>query len=79
MPLPQQSLSACFDGLLGQLSEWAEVDAGLWLAHSKAALLCEQTLRQQHGFQITLLTIESDDEAEEEEDLIESWTPKFRR
>lgn len=79
MPLPQQSLSARFGGSLGQPSEWAEVDAGLWLTHSKPALLYEQTLRQQNGFQITLLTIESDDEAEEEEDSIESWAPKFRR
>ena len=79
MPLPQQSLSAHFDGLLGQPSEWAEVDAGLWLEHSKPALLHEQTLRQQYGFQITLLTIESDDKAEEEEGLVKSWTPRFRR
>lgn len=81
MPLPPQSLSARFDGLLGQPSEWAEVDVALWLSNSKNALLYEQTLRQQNGFQITLLTIETDDEAEAEaeEDLVESWTPKFRR
>lgn len=79
LPLPQQSLSARFDGSVGRPSEWGEVDAGLWLSKSRNTLLYEQTLRQQNGFQITLLTIESDQEAKEEEALVESWTPKFRR
>lgn len=79
LPLPQQSLSACFDGSVGRPSDWGEVDAGLWLSNSRNTLLYEQTLQQQDGFQITLLTIGLDEKAEEEEALAESWTPRFRR
>jgi hypothetical protein len=43
-------------------------------------MIYEQVLPQSDGYRLTLLALAEDiDEIEEEEDLVESWTPKFRR
>ncbi len=81
-PLPAQSLSAKGQLPEGVVSEWREIDSGMWLSDvPRARSIFEQTLAQQNGYRITLLTFdEADaDEDDEPEDLEESWTPRFRR
>jgi hypothetical protein len=43
-------------------------------------MLYEQVLNQRDGYQLTLLTLAEDpEELEEDDELEESWTPRFRR
>ena len=43
-------------------------------------MIYEQVLSQSDGYRMTLLSLAEDPEdIEEEEDLEESWTPRFRR
>ena len=62
-------------------SEWLEIDGSVWLETKwgKAApKLLEQSVRQSDGYQTTLLLLEHCDEGDDEDELEESWTPRFR-
>jgi Zn-dependent peptidase ImmA (M78 family) len=81
-PLPATSLSAQSRADQGEISDWVEIDAGIWLATDQArrhGTVLEQTLAQRGGFRMTLLTLEAEESDEDEEDLEASWTPRFRR
>jgi hypothetical protein len=81
-PLPKGSLSKTSSAPEGIITEWAEVPPYTWISQPrKVTALFEQTMRQHQGYRITLLQTELRDEEEEaeEDDLEESWTPRFRR
>lgn len=68
----------------GDVTDWEETDAALWLPSergSRLATLYEQVHAQRDGFRLSLLTVDADasDEADEDDDLESSWTPRFRR
>jgi len=81
-PLPSASLSAR-DGLTeGSVSDWEDTDAALWLASGRGQWLpsmCEQVLTQRDDYRLTLLSLEEEDEENEDEELSESWTPRFHK
>lgn len=63
-------------------SGWLEIDGSVWLETKwgeAAPKLLEQSVRQSGGYQTTLLLLEDHDNEDEENDLEESWTPRFRR
>jgi len=66
--LPWQSCATSFAGAPGTTSEWNEVDAGVWTDVEKHSfsVIAEQTLVQNNGFRMTLLTF--DDEELEDDD-----------
>ena len=62
-------------------SRWLELDSSVWLVSgTRTRRVMQQTLKQQTGFQITLLFIdrENDEVDDEEEETKEQWTPRFR-
>jgi len=67
--LPWQSCAASFSGIAGNISDWNEVDAGVWTDVEKHSfsVIAEQTMVQRNGFRMTLLTFD-DDEFEEDEE-----------
>lgn len=64
---------------------WDEVDSELWLHEPKGKArlrsILEQSVRQKGGHQVTLLFMSAEQVSEDEEDeeLSDSWQPKFRR
>jgi hypothetical protein len=80
-PLPKQSVSARSRLGEGTISNWQQIDDYVWLTNPKnVKSLCEQTVGQQHGYRMTLLYAELDDgDDEDDEELRERQTPKFRR
>jgi len=66
--LPWQSCAASFSGDAGNISDWNEVDAGVWTDVDKHSfsVIAEQTLVQSNGFRMTILTF--DDEELEDDD-----------
>lgn len=83
IPVPKGSLTARMklsDNTT--ISEWDETTGSIWLEErgQRAPMLYEQVLNQRNSYQLTLLTLAEDpEEIEEEYDLEESWTPRFRR
>lgn len=81
--VPGESLTAKTDLKLGVVSDQEERDGSLWLSvrHGRRApTIYEQVLPQRDGFRLTLITLAEDpEEVKEEEDLEESWTPRFKR
>lgn len=77
--IPSNSYSARGKTVSGEASDWEEVDAGVWLADGGNYIVSEQTLNQRDGHKITLLAIDENEEADEDDDLIDAWTPRFRR
>jgi len=81
--IPQGSLTARFTGTEGTTSDMDGVDASLWVDAKPYARhqLLEQALIQIDGFRLTLLQVDEEEieAAEEEGDLVESYTPRFRR
>lgn len=83
-PLPRDSISATAERTPGEMSEWSEVPAEVWLSataglHGKTVY--EQFLQQANGYRLTMITIETAtacDEPDEEEELEESWAVRFR-
>jgi len=79
-PLPQTSLSA---GSQGGLSEWDEVDRGIWLATlERPSSINEQALSLANGWKMTMLVVEEiEDESEGDEgfrDTFDVWeNPRF--
>jgi IrrE N-terminal-like domain len=84
-PLPPGSLSARGRGQPGHLSEWTESSPEIWFGASRrisSKVLYEQFLEQQDGYRLTMLTIDDmpdEDEPDEDNELEESWTIRFRR
>jgi hypothetical protein len=82
-PLPNGSLTARFCGTEGDVSDMDAVDGHLWVdAEPYCNLhLLEQSLVQINGFRLTLLQVDKDEieEADEEDDLIESYVVRFRK
>lgn len=65
-------------------SEWSEVDGRTWLDPrdgGRVPKVLEQTMRLKGGYQVTLLFIDPDalEGIDEEEEIEESWTPRFHR
>jgi Zn-dependent peptidase ImmA (M78 family) len=78
--VPTGALAARHEGPQGMVSDWVEVDAGIWLDDPSGRIVCEQTLPQSSGYRITLLSLaddEPDDEADEPEELVQSWRARF--
>ena len=83
MPIPTGSITARFTGGKGDVSDMDAVDGHWWVDAESYCnhQLLEQTLIQIDGYRLTLLQIDEEEirEAEEEENLIESYTPRFRK
>ncbi|MEM1380749.1 MAG: ImmA/IrrE family metallo-endopeptidase [Pseudomonadota bacterium] len=55
LPVGSQSAKSC--DLIGAVSDWHEVDGYHWLSEGLGQIVCEQTLRQENGFRMTLLAL----------------------
>ncbi len=68
--LPWQSCAASFAGAPGTTSEWNEVDAGVWTNVEKHpfSVIAEQTLTQNNGYRMTLLTFDDEELEDDDED-----------
>jgi hypothetical protein len=84
-PLPPGSLSAREYGQAGHLSEWTETSPEIWFGASRritGKVIYEQFFEQQGGYRLTMLTIDDmsdENEPDEDQELEESWTIRFRR
>jgi IrrE N-terminal-like domain len=85
-PLPRQCASAQGRHEPGQVSDCAEATPAFWLGdvrRLRSRALYEQYLDQANGYRMTMLTtdgaIADDDDPNEDEELEESWTPRFHR
>jgi Zn-dependent peptidase ImmA (M78 family) len=84
-PLPPGSLSARGRGQPGHLSEWTETSPEIWFGVSRritGKVIYEQFLEQQDDYRLTMLTIDDmpdEDEPDEDHELEENWTIRFRR
>jgi Zn-dependent peptidase ImmA (M78 family) len=82
-PVPRESVTAKTDLTVGVVSDQEERDGSLWLSAQRgrrAPMIYEQVLPQRDGYRLTLITLAEDpEEVEEDEDLEESWTPRFKR
>lgn len=81
-PLPRESLKRTCEALESEVTEWTEVAPDTWVTGAKnVTALYEQTLVQQNGYRMILLQAElkEEEEADEEDNLRESWTPRFPR
>lgn len=77
--IPHDTKTRDCDDQPGCSSNWQEHASDVWLCdNSKYESLYEQVLIQENGYRITLLTL-GEKVDEEEEELIESWTPRFKR
>jgi Zn-dependent peptidase ImmA (M78 family) len=81
-PVPHGSLTSQTDLTQGAVSDSEERKGGTWLSTQqgrRVPMIYEQVLPQTDGYRLTLLTLAEDlEEIEEEENLEESWTPRFR-
>lgn len=76
-PVPEGSLSATSRAAIGKVTDTVEIHGHLWLERSAGLSLGEQTVAQQNGYRMTLLTVEQLDADSEEEE--ENWrAPRFR-
>ena len=75
-PIPGQSIAARWIGANNGASDWADIDAGVWMSKAGRRTVVEQTLVQQGGYRMTLLALDDEDD---EDDLEERWAPRFRR
>jgi len=81
-PLNSKTKSKLFAGEVGAISEQEEVDSLLWLSSATADnwVLWEEVLIQKNGYRLTLLVGESrEEENQEDKDLENSYTPKWRK
>lgn len=65
-------------------TNWAELDGSVWLETEfgyLAQIILEQSMRQQDGYQATLLIaqVADDEDSAEEKELEDSWRIGFRR
>jgi hypothetical protein len=75
-PLPPASTAKRATLAAGQSSDWGEAPADRWLENSRGTV-SEQTIGQQNGYRLTLLTFEaeSDDPDDDDEDVERAWKP----
>lgn len=75
--LPAQSLTVANPTSKGSISDFGEVDRGVWLrSGGRRGVVCEQFMPQASGFAMTLLALDDDALDEDEEE----WNaPRFRR
>lgn len=82
-PVPRGSMTARTDLKPGVPSDSEERDGGIWLSVKpgrRTPRVWEQVFPQSAGYRLTLLSLAEDPEdLEEEENLEESYTPRFRR
>lgn len=82
-PVPLESLTAKTDLKEGVVSDQEERDGSLWLSMQRgrrAPVIYEQVLPQRDGYRLTLITLAEDPEKiEQDAELEESWTPRFKR
>ncbi len=82
-PVPRKSLTAQTDLEQGVVSGPEKLDGGIWVSPQpgrRPPMIYEQVLAQAEGYRMTLLSLAEDiEELEDEEELKESWTPRFRR
>lgn len=85
-PLPRQSFSSQGRHQVGHISDCAETTPEFWLEDTRrlrGVALYEQYLDQALGYRMTMLTIDGaladSDDPDEDEELEESWKPRFRR
>lgn len=77
-PLPNHSVSFRSKLPIGELSDWEAVDANIWLREPKGQEIYEQTLAQQNGFRLTLITLNDDESTDDE--CERAWpNPTFHR
>lgn len=82
--LPVNSISAREAGQPGQVSEWSETELDAWATNARlrGKVVCEQFLQQAGGYRLTMLTIDDapdEDEPDEDAEMEERWTPRFRK
>lgn len=74
-PLPAASVARRATLTPGQSSDWGEATADCWLESTRGTV-SEQTLGQQNGFRMTLLTFESESDDPDDDDEVERvWAP----
>jgi len=74
-PLPAESAAKRAILAAGQCSDWSEAPADRWVQSARGTV-SEQTLGQQSGFRMTLLTFEPEsDDPDDEEDVERAWAP----
>jgi hypothetical protein len=85
-PLPRRCISSQGTHQPGQVSDCAETTPEFWLDDARrlrGAALYEQYFDQANGYRMTMLTIDGaladSDDPDEDEELEESWTPRFHR
>lgn len=84
-PLPSQCASLKMPSdRLRVASEWTELNGSVWLETEwgkQPPLILEQAIRQQSGYQVTLLFIAARDDQDDEgdEEAEDRWTPRFAR
>lgn len=72
-PLPAASVARRAALTPGQSSEWGEAPSDHWLSIAKGVVF-EQSIGQQKGFRMTLLTFEADSDDQDDE-VERAWTP----
>ena len=82
-PLAEKSLTARFKGVEGDVSNMAAIDSYWWTdaePHCNGQIL-EQALLQVDGYRLTLLQLDEEgiEEGDDEQDLIDAYTPRFRK
>lgn len=77
-PVPKDSITARWRKAGDGVSDWDELEAGIWVSDETHETLLEQTLIQRHEYQMTLLAF-GEEVDEEERSLADSWTPRFSR
>jgi Zn-dependent peptidase ImmA (M78 family) len=84
-PLPPGALSSRSRGQPGYLSEWTETAPEIWFGATRrlaGKVIYEQFLEQRDGYRLTMLTVDDlpdQDELDEDQELEEGWTVRFRR
>ena len=79
--LPPRSVAKRAQLTPGQSSDWGDAPADHWLAQASGGTVCEQSLGQQNGYRMTLLTFEpASDDPDDDEDVERAWAPpRFSR
>lgn len=77
--IPNDSITKKYNGHTGSSSDWVECACDTWLSDSnKYASVYEQVLTQDNGHRITLITL-GEEADEDDENLADSWHPRFAR
>lgn len=81
-PVPSLSMTHQYEGRAGHISNIFEGDADVWVDRKSGSVrrqVFEQVLVQQNNYRQTLLIAEDVTESEDDAELLESWTPRFKR